>query len=141
MPNKEISTRDIVVKALEQDKKVFIPYIHPESPGSKSKVMDMLRLRDRKDLESLKPDAWGIPSLTLDGIEDRENAMGGKGVRGPTSVTADRHLDLVLMPALAFDVERNRLGHGKGFYDRYISSLPSRPHLGSCRNLVTMCRS
>lgn len=134
MPNKEISTRDVVVKALEQDKKVFIPYIHADFPKSKSKVMDMLRLRDRKDLDALEPDAWGIPSLPPDGVEGRENALGGRGVRGPTSDTAECCLDLIFMPALAFDVEANRLGHGKGFYDKYISRLPDRPRLGLSRS-------
>ncbi|MDR1018141.1 MAG: 5-formyltetrahydrofolate cyclo-ligase [Lachnospiraceae bacterium] len=28
---------------------------------------------------------------------------------------------LVIMPGLAFDLRRNRLGHGKGYYDKYLS--------------------
>lgn len=31
-------------------------------------------------------------------------------------------LDLILVPAVAFDASFNRLGHGKGFYDRYIKA-------------------
>ncbi|WP_423362904.1 peptidoglycan editing factor PgeF [Mycoplasma sp. P36-A1] len=31
-----------------------------------------------------------------------------------------RELDLILVPAAAFDKKNERLGHGKGFYDRYI---------------------
>ena len=43
MPSKEISTRDIVLHALEAGKLVFVPYLHAgENP--KSKVMDMLHL-------------------------------------------------------------------------------------------------
>jgi 5-formyltetrahydrofolate cyclo-ligase len=30
-------------------------------------------------------------------------------------------LDLVIMPLLAFDVKGNRVGYGKGFYDRYLA--------------------
>jgi len=26
----------------------------------------------------------------------------------------------MFVPALAFDVARNRVGHGKGYYDRYL---------------------
>ena len=30
--------------------------------------------------------------------------------------------DLVIMPLLAFDAEKNRLGRGKGYYDKYCAS-------------------
>ena len=43
------------------------------------------------------------------------------------------HLDLVLMPGLAFDRHGNRLGWGRAFYDRLIPQLPGRPVLaGVC---------
>lgn len=29
----------------------------------------------------------------------------------------------MFMPGLAFDQHRNRLGHGKGYYDRYIARI------------------
>jgi 5-formyltetrahydrofolate cyclo-ligase len=29
-------------------------------------------------------------------------------------------LDIVIVPVLAFDLEGNRVGYGKGFYDRYL---------------------
>ena len=31
--------------------------------------------------------------------------------------------DIVLVPLLAFDKEKNRLGYGKGFYDKYLKRL------------------
>ena len=31
--------------------------------------------------------------------------------------------DIVLVPLLAFDNNKNRLGYGKGFYDRYLNNL------------------
>jgi len=145
MPEKEISTNDIVQQAFKDGKKVFVPYIHP-GPEPKSKVMDMLLLRDQKDLESLQPDAWGIPSLSEDSIEHRENALGGTGISDEDDATHRKAsmLNLVFMPAVAFDQSHNRLGHGKGFYDRYLTryrdiarskgSNPEKPFLGeSCR--------
>lgn len=34
-------------------------------------------------------------------------------------------LDLIFVPALAVDYSGNRLGYGKGYYDRFLSGYPS----------------
>jgi 5-formyltetrahydrofolate cyclo-ligase len=52
----------------------------------------------------------------------------GTGPFGILEPTAPRpiawdHLDLVLVPGLAFDRDGNRLGFGKGFYDRALPQL------------------
>ena len=31
--------------------------------------------------------------------------------------------DIILIPLLAFDQDKHRIGYGKGFYDRYLSKL------------------
>lgn len=117
MPGKEVSTRDIALDALRNRKAVFVPYIHSRQ-GPKSKVIDMLQIRDEDDLNSLKSDSWGIPSLDPDSVPGRQNALGGMG----TEADASPRLDLIFMPAVAFDRLHHRLGHGMGFYDRYLET-------------------
>lgn len=36
-------------------------------------------------------------------------------------------LDLIVVPGLAFDPYRRRLGHGRGYYDRYITQCLDYP--------------
>ena len=49
--------------------------------------------------------------------------------------------DIVIMPGIAFDPEGNRLGQGRGYYDRWIASIPDdrRPLLiGVCMEYQMM---
>ena len=39
---------------------------------------------------------------------------------------------VIVVPGIAFDAEGNRLGRGKGYYDRLLSSLPQAYKIGLC---------
>ena len=41
--------------------------------------------------------------------------------------------NIILVPLLAFDKFKNRLGYGKGFYDKYL-----RKHIQINKNIVTI---
>jgi 5-formyltetrahydrofolate cyclo-ligase len=48
------------------------------------------------------------------------------------SIVNESHLDVVLMPLLAFDERGYRIGYGKGFYDRFLQRL-SQQGVTPCR--------
>lgn len=129
MPKGEIFTRAIVLDALREGKRVFVPYIYATTSSatheSKS-IMTMVSLESKEEYESLRPDAWGIPTVGEATIDEREVIGGNHEIcldvanRGRSS---KKSLDLVVMPGLAFDKRLARLGHGKGYYDVFLQKL------------------
>lgn len=41
---------------------------------------------------------------------------------------------LILVPAMAYTILGERLGRGKGYYDRYLNTFPTIPTMGICRS-------
>jgi 5-formyltetrahydrofolate cyclo-ligase len=146
MPASEAQTDLLVRDALRKGKRVFVPFLYAPTTqdgatsGKQRKVMDLLRLNSEEEYDGLSKDAWGIPSLSADGVKDRENAMGGKGLTLAGDETSQGEsstggLDLVVVPAVAFDTHLDRLGHGAGFYDAFLTRFCSegkrpKPYLG-----------
>ncbi|KAI5308986.1 hypothetical protein KEM55_004367, partial [Ascosphaera atra] len=135
MPSGEIHTSKIVRDAFAKRKQVYVPYLHsletPNARGRKS-IMEMLALNSIADYESLRPDAWGIPSLDKESVPQRQNCLGGYGVlseqeaHASTSPQRDEStpatgLDMIIVPGMAFDTGLRRLGHGAGYYDDFLT--------------------
>jgi 5-formyltetrahydrofolate cyclo-ligase len=56
----------------------------------------------------------------------RDLIVGKFGIREPADVCPQipvNHLDLVLVPGVAFDARGGRLGRGKGYYDRLLADV------------------
>jgi len=93
----EIDTTEIIRESLKLGKKVYVPKVEGED-------MNFYRITDMSELiEGYK----GI--LEPDGKSDRYEYHEGNA--GNT---------LMLMPGAVFDKMRNRIGYGKGFYDRFL---------------------
>ena len=45
------------------------------------------------------------------------------GILEPMIVNSHKIPDVMLIPMLAFDKDKNRLGYGGGYYDRYLAKL------------------
>lgn len=101
--NGEVDTHKIFRKCIDLEKKVFFP---------KPRGSDLVFLRTR-NIEELTPGAFAIPEPD----SQAERARGDE-------------LDLVLVPGVAFDFSGNRIGYGKGFYDRFLKDIPRQISFG-----------
>ena len=89
---REAATRPIIKKAWELKKTVYVPKVVGDD-------MTFHRITSFSDLEE-----------------------GFRGIPEPTTNSADRiNPGLVIIPGVVFDKNRNRIGYGKGYYDRFLS--------------------
>jgi len=66
--------------------------------------------------------------------KDTQLALNKVGVPEPINgVKAENMYDLIITPLLVFDKKGHRLGYGKGFYDRFLATIPDTIKVGlSC---------
>jgi 5-formyltetrahydrofolate cyclo-ligase len=96
---REVSTFDTIKTALSENKKVAVPLI--------LKPWDIMIPCEIKNLKDLKPGSFGILQPTKDKIQNV-----------PISL-----IDLIIVPGMAFDRKGNRVGKGKGFYDKFLKLI------------------
>ena len=102
----EADTREMIERGLKDGKRIFLP-----------KVMDERHI-----------EFYEITSL------EEITHQGVFGIMEPDSfcrkVSADE-IELMILPGLCFDLKKNRLGYGKGYYDRYLQKQ-SMMKIGIC---------
>ncbi|MFT5075845.1 MAG: 5-formyltetrahydrofolate cyclo-ligase [Flavobacteriaceae bacterium] len=92
---KEINTEYLLHILQGRDKSVIVP----KSDFSSGELKHILL----QDSTRLQPSSYGIPE-PVSGIEIQVSII-----------------DVVFVPLLVFDIEGNRVGYGKGFYDRFLA--------------------
>ncbi|KAI4497705.1 hypothetical protein M0802_007245 [Mischocyttarus mexicanus] len=108
----EIDTTLILKDIFETGKDVFVPRYS-------GNTMEMVKLLSMNDYEKLPLTKWNIKQP--DFSEVRENCF------------QSGELDLILIPGVAFTYNGKRLGHGKGYYDKFLTDTfqkqQRKPHL------------
>ena len=97
----EVYTYDMIREALGENKEIAVPLILKSQ-----NIMLPCRISDFTDLE---PGSFGI----LQSVKEKIQNI-------PLS-----SIDLIIVPGMAFDRNGNRLGRGKGFYDRFLYLIGS----------------
>ena len=98
----EVDTRLLLADLLALNRRVAVPYIDREFGR-------LVPVEVKHPERELEPGNYGI--------WEPKNPRPAKDLH---------HLDCVLVPGLAFDRQGNRIGRGKGYYDRFLATLPSR---------------
>jgi 5-formyltetrahydrofolate cyclo-ligase len=98
--NKEVDTKPIFDLLIGKGKEIIIPKININSNTLDSCIFD-------------EKTVFNVSNL---GIPEPKNGILFNG-----------KIDVVILPLLAYDLDGNRIGYGKGFYDKFICNLKSEP--------------
>jgi 5-formyltetrahydrofolate cyclo-ligase len=102
------------------DYNVFMLYYpHRREVDTKPIINHLLNLSKIVLLPKVKgPDILPIQ------IHDLENLyIGYGGIKEPRGNVYEGKIDVVIVPAVAFDIQGYRLGYGKGYYDRFLPKI------------------
>lgn len=107
----EIKTTEIIKRALDDKKNVFVPRM------KENREMDFIKI---ENLECLKKNKMGIlePENNLNKVVEK--------------------IDLNILPGLAFDLKGGRIGYGGGYYDRYFQNKKGFKNIALCYEFQIM---
>ncbi len=115
----EVDVSPVILAALSQNKKVFLPRIFPGSSR-----MEFYRFE--KDSQTSKG-SFGIMEPQADERNNLfslfKNIKDAASKKAPSEKMLSLNKILILVPGRAFTKDGKRLGRGKGFYDIYFSRL------------------
>jgi len=132
MNSKSINNNIIAIEEYRRSKSLGIYY----PIGSEVQTFDLIRysLNDNKTVCLPKI----IDSTTIEFFKIIENSFekisfqkGKYGIFEPSisTETIDK-IDMLIIPGIAFDLKGNRIGYGKGYYDRFLSSRKANYKIG-----------
>lgn len=78
------------------------------------------------------PTVKGDDIIPVEITPETEWVVGDFDILEPMAEPYDGEIDLVVVPGVAFDNNKNRLGRGKGYYDRFLVKHQNAYRLGVC---------
>ncbi len=98
----EVETVKLLEESIQGNKRIFLPKVESDTE---------MRFLEFDSFYDLRKGAYGI-------YEPKLNNEGGS--QSP---------DLIVVPCVAVDRRGNRIGHGKGYYDRFLAGIGDVPKI------------
>ena len=111
MPKGEIDTDPVLLDAVQKGKDIYVPEVGKNFEQADMELRKVIKgdADDGKLFHTTWPrNKWGIPEPPA---------------KLPMVTAQSGDLDLLVVPGLAFDTKCDRLGQGKGYYDRFIERM------------------
>ena len=102
----EVDTTELILNALNNKKEVVLPVIID------STRIEFYKIKSLDDLVVLNDINLREPIIDIDNL-----------------VLPDQ-IDLFIVPGVCFDKNKNRIGYGKGYYDRYLANSSNSHKIG-----------
>ena len=103
-------------------KKISIALYYPSN--YEFNILKILKNLNKSKIKVLLPKIQKKNILKFLEWDEKDLLIANKyGIPEPFKKQKSYSPDIVLVPLLAFDKNKNRLGYGKGFYDKYFNNL------------------
>lgn len=117
MPKGEIDTDPALKHAMNNGKKIYVPEVGQNFEQAHMELREVMiddSIRKEGDVfhKDWPRNKWGIPEPPAD---------------MPNIPAKPGDIDVLVVPGLAFDRQGDRLGQGKGYYDRFIARMCGEP--------------
>ena len=136
---KEYSAEELVAQSerilcnLEQHslfQKAQVVMLYHSLPDEVSTHTFIEKWRNHKRI--ILPTVVGDDIVPVELTNQTEFAIGDFNILEPQNKPYTGGYDLIVVPGVAFDPQGNRIGRGRGYYDRFLCKYPDVPRIGIC---------
>ena len=113
----ELIYNKIIDSKIFESAKVIMSYMSFQNEIDTEKINDYIISCGKKLLLPKMLDREIIKAIEYTGEFKIDNSF---GIKEPVGEIYDGDIDLVIVPGVVFDREGNRIGYGRGYYDRFL---------------------